>query len=149
MCYSTLPPPRYNRLLYNVAICPWSFDSKTKHGCTVPGTDNGEGDTSLNQAGFYATTITNHLVGNRASNHFNGEFMDSGRQGRPNRFGISNVCLNRNLLGRHEGNTFHGSGRFGTYAQSIYCETEREGRERGRGRERTCELCNELLCICV
>ena len=101
----------YNTLKFNIAICPWSFDDKLMHGCTVPGTDNGEGDTSLNQAGFYSTTPSNHFVGNRASNHFNGEFMDAGRQGRPNGHRIGNVCLNHNLLGRHEGNTFHGSGR--------------------------------------
>lgn len=38
----------FNRLLYNVAVCPWPLDGP-KHGCTIPGTDNEQADTSLNQ----------------------------------------------------------------------------------------------------
>ena len=34
----------WNTLAHNVAICPWGFDDATMHGCTVPGTDNAEGD---------------------------------------------------------------------------------------------------------
>ena len=60
-----------NRLEHNVAICPWAREGP-RRGCTVPGTDNVEADTSLNQAGLWALSITNHLIGNRFSNSFNG-----------------------------------------------------------------------------
>ena len=42
-------------------------------GCTIPGTDNGEADSSSNQAGFYSISATNNLIGNRAANNFNGK----------------------------------------------------------------------------
>ena len=54
----------YNRFEYNVAICPWKL-AGSKYGCTIPGTDNGQADTSLNQAGLWAKSVVNHLIGNR------------------------------------------------------------------------------------
>jgi hypothetical protein len=66
----------YNRLMYNVAVCPWPLNSD-KHGCSVPGTDDAQADTALNQAGIWALSNTNHLIGNRMANHFNGMFYDS------------------------------------------------------------------------
>ena len=39
-----------NRVLHNVVVCPWPRLGP-KRGCTVPGTDNAEADTSLNQVG--------------------------------------------------------------------------------------------------
>ena len=38
----------YNRIFYNVGICPWSLYEE-KHGCTIPGTDNDQSDTIINQ----------------------------------------------------------------------------------------------------
>ena len=104
----------WNNIDYNVAICPWRFgDASPKHGCTVPGTPNGQADTSLNQAGFYSQTIVNNMVGNRAANSFNGMFLDAGSQGRGAAAGL--VCTNKVQVGVMVGNTFHGHGRFGTY----------------------------------
>ena len=56
----------YNRILYNVAVCPWAL-SGPKFGCTVPGTDNDQADTSLNQAGIWALSSikSNHAIGTR------------------------------------------------------------------------------------
>jgi hypothetical protein len=54
----------YNRILYNVAVCPWAL-SGPKFGCTVPGTDNDQADTSLNQAGIWGLSSINHAIGNR------------------------------------------------------------------------------------
>lgn len=65
----------YNRVEYNVAICPWAFKDPNKHGCTVPGTDDDQADTANNQAGIWLISPTNHLIGNRMSNHFNGMFL--------------------------------------------------------------------------
>ena len=61
-----------NQIKYNVVICPWSLAHPTYHGCTIPGTDNAESDTPLNQAGIYSETAANDFIGNRASNSFNG-----------------------------------------------------------------------------
>lgn len=99
-----------NRFAYNVAICPWIFE---EGGCTLPGTSNEQADTSLNQAGLYLTSPTNDLIGNRMANHFNGMFLNA-EGGRGPVYG--KVCSNRMPLGRYEGNTYHSSGRFGTYA---------------------------------
>ena len=61
----------WNRLEYNVAICPFPFHDKVYHGCTVPGTSNVQADSSLNQSGLYSNgASSNHLIGNRAANHF-------------------------------------------------------------------------------
>ena len=65
----------YNRVEYNVAICPWAFNDPNKHGCTVPGTDDDQVDTANNQAGIWLISPLNHLIGNRMSNHFNGMFL--------------------------------------------------------------------------
>ena len=51
----------YNRILYNVAVCPWAL-SGPKFGCTVPGTDNDQADTSLNQAGIWGLSSINHIT---------------------------------------------------------------------------------------
>ena len=67
----------YNDIKYNVILCPNRFDDNTYHGCTIPGTSNGQADTSLNQAGIYSRAITNNLIGNRVANAFNGMFFDA------------------------------------------------------------------------
>ena len=43
-----------NRIVHNVVICPWAREGSMR-GCTVPGTDNVEADTSLNQVALAAT----------------------------------------------------------------------------------------------
>ena len=96
-----------NKVNYNVAICPWK-----DNGCTLPGTSNGQGDTSLNQSGLYMESPNNHFIGNRMANHFNGQFNNAGRGRGP----VSGkVCGANTPLGIWDGNTFHSSGRFGTY----------------------------------
>ena len=54
----------HNTLAYNIAICPNSLNGPLA-GCTLPGTDNGEADTSLNQAGIclWLTTTTSSEIG--------------------------------------------------------------------------------------
>lgn len=108
----------YNVIKYNVAICPWNLgkfnSNRVKRGCTVPGTDNDQADTEVNQAGIWALSSTNHLTGNRYSNHFNGMFYQvTMRNGRASTQG--EVCPRSHPVGRMVGNTFHGGGRFGTY----------------------------------
>jgi hypothetical protein len=104
----------YNNVDYNVVICPFSFTGPMQ-GCTIPGTDNREADTSQNQAAIWSLGHTNNFVGNRASNTFNGlhfhpSFMNSGRG-----MVLNQVCVRFTPLGRVIGNTLHGHGRFGTY----------------------------------
>jgi hypothetical protein len=110
----------YNKIKYNVVVCPWVLISSTKYGCTVPGTDNGQADGSDNQAGFWAINPINDLVGNRAVNSFNGMFYDLG----DDQGGIGEAQGHVNTLyspmGRLDGNTFHGHGRFGTYVLSYF-----------------------------
>ena len=74
----------YNRLLYNVAICPWPFQGP-KGGCTVPGTDNPTADTADNQAGLWSNTNRNHIIGNRCANHFNGMLFEVNADGKRGR----------------------------------------------------------------
>ena len=102
----------WNKIQYNVIICPWIWTDEIMNGCTVPGTSNREGDTKLNQAGIYSLSSTNDLVGNRVVNSFNGMFFDSGASGRVNG---RPICLSSAQIGRMEGNTFHSNGRFGFY----------------------------------
>ena len=105
----------YNRVLHNVAICPWAREG-AKRGCTVPGTDNGEADTALNQAGLWSLPSINHVVGNRFANHFNGMFFMANFAGGAGRGAAQGLlCTEAQLLGRIQGNTMHGHGRFGTY----------------------------------
>ena len=105
----------YNRVLHNVAICPWAREGD-KRGCTVPGTDNGEADTALNQAGLWSLPSINHVVGNRFANHFNGMFFMANFAGGAGRGAAQGLlCTEAQLLGRIQGNTMHGHGRFGTY----------------------------------
>jgi hypothetical protein len=90
-----------------VGICP-----RVDNGCTLPGTSNEQGDTSLNQSGIYMVSPNNLLVGNRMANHFNGMFNEaSGGRGPAS----GQVCGGNVPIGVWEGNTFHSSGRFGTY----------------------------------
>ncbi len=92
----------YNKLRYNIVICPFPFDDPTYGGCTVPGTSNHIADTSDNQAAFYARAATNDMVGNRAVNSFNGMFLQALGMGR----GVDNVgkvCESDARLGRFEG----------------------------------------------
>lgn len=63
--------------------------------------------TSLN-SGIFSTASTNDLTGNRVSNSFNGMFINAGNIGRGDSYG--KVCAQDALLGRIEGNTFHGNG---------------------------------------
>lgn len=96
-----------NTVAYNVGICP-----RGENGCTLPGTSNDQADTSLNQTGLYMESPNNLLVGNRMANFFNGMFNNAGN-GRGDSEG--QVCGGNVPVGLWEGNTFHSSGRFGTY----------------------------------
>lgn len=100
----------FNYIQYNVVICPHSFDG-LKQGCTVPGTNNGEADASVNHAAFWSASHSNHMIGNRAVNTFNGVFFQPSEHG----VAAGKVCSRYLPLGRVEGNTCHGHGRFGTY----------------------------------
>jgi parallel beta-helix repeat protein len=102
----------WNTVSYNTVICPFPFDDETHHGCTVPGTSNRLSDTKDNQSSFYSQSGSNNHIGNRAANSFNGMFLKEGGLGRGTIY--SNVCESAARLGRYEGNTFHGHGRFGT-----------------------------------
>ena len=99
----------YNRVAYNVAVCPYAF---LEGGCTVPGTSNDQSDTSQNQAGLYMENPSNDLIGNRMVNHFNGIFLNPTNGHGPME---AQICTNHMPFGHWEGNTFHSSGRFGTY----------------------------------
>jgi len=96
-----------NSVVYNVAICP-----RGNNGCTLPGTSNGQADTAVNQTGLYMESPNNLLIGNRMANHFNGMFNNAGNGRGPVE---GQVCGGNVPLGLWEGNTFHSSGRFGTY----------------------------------
>ena len=121
-----------------VVICPWAREGAFS-GCTVPGTDNHEADTALNQAGLWAIPAANHYLGNRFANSFNGLFVQArisraspllpwpsltfaclfvqanfdGGNGRGSAEGA--VCTPYLQFGRVQGNVNHGHGRFGTY----------------------------------
>ena len=69
-----------NTVAHNVVICPWAREGP-KRGCTVPGTDNAEADTVLNQAGLWALPTNNHIIGNRFANSFNGLFIQANFHG--------------------------------------------------------------------
>ena len=105
----------YNKFLFNVAICPWATSSIG--GCSVPGTNDDQADTDVNQAGIWSISQAQHLVGNRMINHFNGMFWDAGRfaGGCTGNAASLSCCTNHLKLGHLEGNTFHSCGRFGTY----------------------------------
>jgi hypothetical protein len=103
-----------NAVMHNAVVCPWPLDGP-KGGCTVPGTDNHEADTSLNQAGLWALGSANHLVGNRFANSFNGWFLMSTFANGGRGFAEGRLCVDAQQFGRIEGNTAHGHGRFGTY----------------------------------
>jgi hypothetical protein len=104
----------YNTMSYNVLICPWGNNDRTKRGCSVPGTANGQADTALNQVGIWVTGPRNHMIGNRASNSFNGMLYNPLGNG----VGAVNnkLCyIGKQEFARFDGNTFHSHGRFGTY----------------------------------
>ena len=105
----------YNKILYNVIICPSPKDGPIG-GCTVPGTDNGNADTTINQSGLWSNSRTNDMIGNRFANSFNGMFYDF------THLAPLPVDAYNSILGRVEGNTFHGHGRFGTYILQYYPE---------------------------
>ncbi len=79
------------------------------------GTDNGQADTTLNQAGLWGLGFTNYAIGNRFANNYNGMlYQEQGfDRGRGSVSGLE--CPSFQQMGRLEGNTFHGCGRFGTY----------------------------------
>lgn len=104
----------YNHVEYNSVVCPYSFNG-AKQGCTIPGTDNGEADTSLNQAAYWSLSHTNHFIGNRAANSWNGIFFHPSFAGGGRGVSSGKVCVAHLPLGRVQGNTCHGHGRFGTY----------------------------------
>ena len=103
-----------NQIKYNVVICPWPLADGVLRGCTVPGTDNAEADTPLNQAGIYTDTAANDFIGNRVSNSFNGLLLQASGSGKGAAYG--QVCTSHLSFGRWEGNTFHGHSRFGLYS---------------------------------
>jgi hypothetical protein len=102
----------YNKINYNVVICP-TPKSGPVGGCTLPGTDNGQSDGAVNQAGLWSIARSNDMIGNRFANSYNGMFYD-----------FTNYIYGAhplfNVMGRVEGNTFHGHGRFGTYVLQYY-----------------------------
>jgi len=98
-----------NKINYNVVICPNNLNN---FGCSIPGTDNDQADTSLNQAGLWSSTPANNVVGNRFSNSFNGMFYDLGKSNGAAENKVNTLFM---IMGKLEGNTFHGHGRFGTY----------------------------------
>ena len=103
----------FNKILYNVVICP-TPKSSVYGGCTLPGTDDGDADTTVNQSGMWSAAPTNDMIGNRFANSFNGMFYSFS-------FGFTNgKDETKALMGRVEGNTFHGHGRFGTYVLFGY-----------------------------
>ena len=105
----------FNVLKHNVVVCPHSRWGDM-YGCTAPGTDNSEADSSNNQAGMWALPTRNHVVGNRFSNSFNGMFFQANFAGGSGRGAASGlICTESQRLGRIQGNTCHGHGRFGTY----------------------------------
>jgi len=102
-----------NYVKYNVVICPFPFRHPNLGGCTIPGTSNSVADTSDNQSGLFSRAATNDFTGNRVANCFNGMFLLAGSIGRGESY--NRVCEQDVKIGRVEGNTFHGNGRFGTY----------------------------------
>jgi hypothetical protein len=109
----------HNVIAHNVIICPFPLNDPQLHGCTVPGTDNDQSDTSLNQAGLWALSFSNFVVGNRAANSFNGMLYQA--QGFPDGRAttLGHLCTDNQDFGRLEGNTWHGHGRFGTVGGSF------------------------------
>jgi plastocyanin len=105
----------WTHLEYNVAVCPFRLNDPYKSGCTIPGSPNGQADTSLNQAGIWLTGPQNHMIGNRMSNSFNGMLVDVNHHGRGGGGVWQKSCVYGQRVGRWEGNTFHSHGRFGTY----------------------------------
>lgn len=106
-----------NQISYNIYICNYPFSDNVFHGCTVPGTSNRIADTKDNQAGIFSRSATNDLIGNRSANGFNGMLISASSIGRGSKYG--KVCEADGIMGRIEGNTFHGNGRFGTYTLSY------------------------------
>ena len=105
----------WNTLAHNVVVCPWPLGGQ-KGGCSLPGTSNGQADTALNQAGVWALSPVQYLIGNRFANSFNGMLFDvGGAGGRGVGLAAGRACPAQGAVGRLEGNTLHGHGRFGTY----------------------------------
>lgn len=114
----------HNKINFNVGICPNFFSSPSspghngpedRRGCTVPGTDNPDSDTSSNQAGIWALGSHNTFIGNRMANHFNGLFFQPGLFPFGRGLAANKLCTGRLPFGRISGNTNHGNGRFGLY----------------------------------
>ena len=111
----------FNSFEYNVGVCPWPLTDETKWGCTLPGTSNAQSDTSLNQAGLWSLSPTQIMIGNRFANSFNGMLFETNAFGANGRqYSEGQVCTAFLPIGRVEGNTFHGHGRFGTYILSSH-----------------------------
>jgi hypothetical protein len=107
----------YNRIQYNAYICPWQSGVAPKFGCSQAGTDNGDGDTSDNQAGFFAFGTLTFMIGNRFANSFNGMFYSLGTG---SQVAYNKVWPYHTGVGRLAGNTFHDHNRFGTYILYNY-----------------------------
>ena len=107
----------------------------------MKGTDNGQADTTLNQAGIWGLGFTNYVIGNRFANNYNGMLYQE--QGFPNGRGHVDglECPSFQHLGRLEGNTFHGCGRFGTYvlASVFPKKTDRSIEKNGLPTLATCK----------
>lgn len=103
----------FNYIHYNVILCPFPFLDTVLHGCTVPGTSNRIADTRDNQSAIYSRAANNDLVGNRASNSFNGMLVQALGDGR-GEDNAGRVCESDNRIGQWIGNVFHSHGRFGT-----------------------------------
>ena len=68
------------------------------------GTDNGQADTTLNQAGLWGLSFTNYAIGNRFANNYNGMLYQE--QGLGGGRGSTNglLCAQFQQMGRLEGN---------------------------------------------
>ncbi len=131
----------FNYVNYNVIICPFPFNDNQLHGCTVPGTSNAIADTSDNQSAIFSRASNNNLIGNRASNSFNGMLLQALGRGR-GADNYPNVCEADNAIGRWVGNVFHGHGRFGTYSLGGNYPKVTDQSVLTNGRNTNLELCN-------
>ena len=71
-------------------------------------------------------SFTNYAIGNRFANNFNGMLYQEAGFTNGRGQATNMVCANLQQMGRLEGNTFHGCGRFGTYVLSSVFPTRIE-----------------------
>ena len=99
----------------------------------------------MNQAGIWGLSFTNYVIGNRFANNYNGMlYQEQGFGGVGGGRGHVNglECVDYQALGRLEGNTFHGCGRFGTYVLAAVFpkNTDRSVARNGLPTLNTCQV---------